>query len=150
MHDFMAFDSNMSQADDWPAVAAFKSGAVMGFLLAGNGLLVLYLTILVYRRVRPDTCSTTGWTSLQIARLIDCNGLVGLVDGSLTVFGQWNVLLVRCKQPYPAGFGYALLAVVCTSSAQCSSICKGARRILRAFGKGMVDCLGMPGVLMHR
>ena len=33
-------------------LAAFRSGAVMGFLLAGNGLLVLWITIQVYHRVR--------------------------------------------------------------------------------------------------
>ena len=32
-------------------VAAFRSGAVMGFLLAGNGLLVVFLTIMVYKKV---------------------------------------------------------------------------------------------------
>lgn len=31
--------------------AAFRSGAVMGFLLAGNGLLVIYITIMVYKKV---------------------------------------------------------------------------------------------------
>lgn len=33
-------------------MTAFRSGAVMGFVLAGNGLLVLYLIIVVYKRVR--------------------------------------------------------------------------------------------------
>jgi Na+/H+-translocating membrane pyrophosphatase len=33
-------------------MTAFRSGAVMGFLLAGNALLVLYLLITVYKQVR--------------------------------------------------------------------------------------------------
>ena len=32
-------------------LAAFRSGAVMGFLLAGNGLLVVFLTIMAYKKV---------------------------------------------------------------------------------------------------
>ena len=42
--------------------AAFKSGAVMGFLLAGNGLLVLYLTILAYGKVGSfaSACAAAG------------------------------------------------------------------------------------------
>lgn len=39
------------------AVAAFRSGAVMGFLLAGNGLLVIYITIAVYHKVQSFTQS---------------------------------------------------------------------------------------------
>lgn len=31
-------------------IVAFRSGAVMGFLLAANGLLVLFITILVYQK----------------------------------------------------------------------------------------------------
>ena len=32
--------------------AAFRSGAVMGFLLAGNGLLLLFITIYLLKLVR--------------------------------------------------------------------------------------------------
>jgi inorganic pyrophosphatase len=35
-------------------MAAFRSGAVMGFLLAGNALLVLYVVIIMYRKVYGD------------------------------------------------------------------------------------------------
>lgn len=37
-----------------PPSAAFRSGAVMGFLLAGNALLVLFLLLLVLRKVYGD------------------------------------------------------------------------------------------------
>ena len=35
-------------------MTAFRSGAVMGFLLAGNALLVLYVVIIMYRKVYGD------------------------------------------------------------------------------------------------
>ena len=49
------FDSN-GQTDQHRSMhcAAFRSGAVMGFLLAGNALLVLYFVILAFKRVYGD------------------------------------------------------------------------------------------------
>ena len=33
-------------------MCAFRSGAVMGFLLSGLGLLVLFITIIIFKQVR--------------------------------------------------------------------------------------------------
>ena len=41
------------------SIAAFRSGAVMGFLLAGNGLLVVFLTIMAYKKV-SFACSASN------------------------------------------------------------------------------------------
>ncbi|KAK9833763.1 hypothetical protein WJX74_005205 [Apatococcus lobatus] len=57
---------------------AFRSGAVMGFLLAGNGLLVLYLTILVYRRIFGE-----DW-----AGLYEAIAGYGLGGSSIALFGR--------------------------------------------------------------
>jgi Na+/H+-translocating membrane pyrophosphatase len=40
--------------------AAFRSGAVMGFLLAGFGLLNLYLGIMIFKAVRMGTTQLWG------------------------------------------------------------------------------------------
>ena len=44
----LAYESNLNNT---LVDAAFRSGAVMGFLLAGNGLLVVFLTIMAYKKV---------------------------------------------------------------------------------------------------
>lgn len=59
-------------------MAAFRSGAVMGFLLAGNALLVLYVLMLVYRKIFGD-----DWEGLFEA--ITGYGLGG---SSIALFGR--------------------------------------------------------------
>lgn len=59
-------------------MAAFRSGAVMGFLLAGNALLVLYMVVLVYKQVFGD-----DWEGLYEA--ITGYGLGG---SSIALFGR--------------------------------------------------------------
>lgn len=59
-------------------MAAFRSGAVMGFLLAGNALLVLFLLLLAYRKVFGD-----DWEGLYEA--ITGYGLGG---SSIALFGR--------------------------------------------------------------
>jgi H+-translocating diphosphatase len=59
-------------------MVAFRSGAVMGFLLAGNALLVLYVLMLVYRQVFGD-----DWEGLFEA--ITGYGLGG---SSIALFGR--------------------------------------------------------------
>lgn len=61
-----------------PVLQAFRSGAVMGFLLAGNALLVLYLVVLLYRRLYGD-----DWEGLYEA--ITGYGLGG---SSIALFGR--------------------------------------------------------------
>ena len=60
--------------------AAFRSGAVMGFLLAGNGLLLLFLTIYILKAVsctllleRSNTCSLTLYC-LEAKKLLQSAG----------------------------------------------------------------------------
>lgn len=59
-------------------MAAFRSGAVMGFLLAGNALLVLFVLILIYRQIYGD-----DWEGLYEA--ITGYGLGG---SSIALFGR--------------------------------------------------------------
>ena len=59
-------------------MAAFRSGAVMGFLLAGNALLVLYVLIQAYRKIYGD-----DWEGLYEA--ITGYGLGG---SSIALFGR--------------------------------------------------------------
>ncbi len=59
-------------------MAAFRSGAVMGFLLAGNALLVLYVVIIMYRKVYGD-----DWEGMYEA--ITGYGLGG---SSIALFGR--------------------------------------------------------------
>ncbi|KAK9830190.1 hypothetical protein WJX72_010203 [[Myrmecia] bisecta] len=59
-------------------MTAFRSGAVMGFLLAGNGLLVLYITICIYKRVFGD-----DWYGLY-----ECIAGYGLGGSSIALFGR--------------------------------------------------------------
>eukprot|EP00890_Picochlorum_soloecismus_P004594 jgi/Picsp_1/5135/NSC_02498-R1_vacuolar h+-translocating inorganic pyrophosphatase len=59
-------------------MAAFRSGAVMGFLLAGNALFVLYVVIMIYRKVFGD-----DWEGMYEA--ITGYGLGG---SSIALFGR--------------------------------------------------------------
>jgi inorganic pyrophosphatase len=59
-------------------MCAFRSGAVMGFLLAGNGLLVLFITISVYRKIFGD-----DW-----AGLYESIAGYGLGGSSIALFGR--------------------------------------------------------------
>jgi inorganic pyrophosphatase len=59
-------------------MAAFRSGAVMGFLLAGNALFVLYMVIIVYKRIYGD-----DWEGMYEA--ITGYGLGG---SSIALFGR--------------------------------------------------------------
>lgn len=59
-------------------MAAFRSGAVMGFLLAGNALFVLYVLIMIYRKVFGD-----DWEGMYEA--ITGYGLGG---SSIALFGR--------------------------------------------------------------
>ena len=43
--------SSVLTTDSLPVTAAFRSGAVMGFLLSGIGLLVLFITIRIFKAV---------------------------------------------------------------------------------------------------
>ncbi|CAI6003208.1 unnamed protein product [Closterium sp. NIES-65] len=59
-------------------VAAFRAGSVMGFLLSANGLLVLFLTILAYRKYYGD-----DW-----AGLYESITGYGLGGSSVALFGR--------------------------------------------------------------
>eukprot|EP00891_Asterochloris_glomerata_P003635 jgi/Astpho2/3635/Aster-06926 len=59
-------------------MCAFRSGAVMGFLLAGNGLLVLWITIQVYHRIFND-----DWHGLY-----EAIAGYGLGGSSIALFGR--------------------------------------------------------------
>ena len=71
-----------AQKSGWTACfnTAFRAGAVMGFALCGLGILMLYVTMLVFRTYYTDA---TSWVALT-----ECLTGYGLGGSSIAMFGR--------------------------------------------------------------